>query len=371
MKIIHRYILKDLFYYFGLFLLLFCTILIAKEMYETRDEILDESPAFVDLIQYIALLIPSQVVEAIPLITMFASLFALGLLARNREILAMVAAGMSFRGLAMPVALFGTCAGLLTLFLTDGVAPEAQKRARYLYEVRIKGKNQFAFTGNDEIFSKGEGRRFYIMANFDPNAQVMSHPTIFVKNVEGNGLAQRIEADEARLVVSEESGEKMWEFTGMQRWSFHSDGEMDFEEFDVPVRLLLEEDVDNFLAKEERPEEMTSRELKEYLGILIRQGGGTQVPIFKTALHAKYSEVAACLLLAVVGFAAAVDLRRRNFVIAFTIGLGMGIGFYVLREITFGLGRRDYIMPLVAAWAPCLVFAGFVAWQLERLRAVR
>lgn len=372
MKIIYRYILRELFYYFFVILFLFCVIFVAYQIYDTKDEIMDEdeATAMIDVVQYIFLVIPAEIAEIIPLIVMFAVLFSMGMLAKNKEILAMVAMGVNFNTLAIPVGIFGAIAGAGAFYLAAELAPASRYYAQYLYEVRIKGENQYAFTGNDELFRKGEGQRFYIMANFDRANNVMTEPTIFVKNEEGSGLEERLEAERAIHIDSNLEGAEIWQFEGLQRWTFNPDGSFDYRRYDEPQPIELEEKLGTFLSREKDPEEMTVGELGEYAVVLERQGGGPRLPVYRTAYHYIFTVPITCLLLGLVGFSTAVDLKIRNFVLAFSIGLVFGLGYYALRTALNGMGGRGLLPPAWAAWAPCLLFALIAFGQLRRLQRV-
>jgi lipopolysaccharide export system permease protein len=369
MKILYRYILRELFYTFAVLLFLFAVIFVAYKTYDTRDEILEDNPPIVDVVKYILMVVPGEMVDVLPLVAMFSVLFSMGMLAKNKEVLAMIAMGVNFNRLGIPVAMFGAVIGLGAFVMAADVAPAAKNYGRFLFEVKIKGGNLYAFTGNDEIFRKGEGQRFYIMANFDSATNVMTAPTIFEKDDAGKGLKVRMEAQRARFIESTEEGE-IWEFEGLRRWTFKSDGTFGFEQFSQPTRLALEEKLASFLSREKRPDEMTATELRDYAMVLKRQGGGPRMPVYLTAFHAIFTVPATIVLLALVGYATAVDLKTRNFVWAFSIGLAFGLSFYFLRTALHGMGGRDLLPALWAAWAPCALLGCLTIVLLRRLQQV-
>lgn len=371
MKIIYRYIIRELLYYFAVFFLIFLVVLVTKELYDTRDEIFEEKPAVADTVRYIALVIPNQLVEAIPLLTLFSVLFAMGMLSKNREILAMVAAGVPFERLAIPVAVFGTIIGLSTFLLADQLAPRAQAQARYVYEVKIKGENQYAFSGEDEVFSRGEPNRIYIMANFDRERLVMTSPTILIKTPGDNTLSERIEARRATFVgTSRESDRDLWEFEDMQHWRFKPDGAVEWTRYEEPRTLELENRLESFITEKRRVDEMGMGELAAYSIVLNRQGGGPRLAVYETAYHRRTTILLSSLLLALIGFAAAVDIRRPSFMLAFSVGLGLGLGFYLLREGFGSLGEGAYLPSWFAGWGPAMLATPIVVYLLYRLRVV-
>ena len=371
MGILHRYILKDLFYYFFVLVLIFCVIIGAKETYNTRDEILDDNPALVDVVTYVALTLPSQFVNAIPLLALFSVLFALGMLAKNREILAMVAAGVSFNYLAVPVIIFGVLLTIGSFLFAEYVAPSALRRSKFIYEVRIRGETQYAFNTNAQLFRKGKGNRFYYMASFDEARKIMTRPQIMTKNASGNGLVEVIEAEEARYVGSPDGKSHFWECIGYEKWTFDEDGAIvSHTTVDIPYQIELDEKIDSFLSAEKHPEEMSLAEVRDYLDTLTAQGTQSRIPEYRTAEHAKMSLPFSCLLLSLMGFSIAVDLHIRRFVLAFSLGLSFGIIYYVVRETMVGMGSRAYADPIIAAWAPAVVLATLILGLFHRLSRV-
>ncbi len=370
MKILERYLLKELFTYFVLFLGVLGALLLAKEMYDTRDEILEEEPALADVAEYILLSLPAQVAEAIPLVAMFAVLFAIGFMAKNNEIRAMIAAGVSYGRLTAPVLVFGLSVTVGAFWFSEAIVPQAQNRAQYIFDVRIKGENRFAFTSNDEIFRKGEGRLFYVMASFDGADRTMRHPSILKKGADGRGVDQRIEARQGRLIGPGPNGGQLWELEGAEVWNFGPEGAVSVERRDGPLRVELEAKLDEFLQREKSPEEMGLAELSQFCAILRRQGARAQLARFGTALHGKFAVPLAVTLLTLIGFAIASDLQVRRFVLAFSVGLAFAIAYYVLREASADLGRGGLVPPSVAAWAPVALYGAIAGRLWRRLNTV-
>ncbi len=377
MRILTRYILKELFYHFFIIIGIATVILLAKEMYDARSQIVEEEPAFLDIVEYVVLSVPRTLCDIIPLISMFAVLFSLGFMAKNREIIAMAGTGISFYSLAFPVLIYGVLVMVGSFLFADRIAPLAEERAKYIFEIQIKGGNQFAYTSNDEIFRKGSGNRFYIMANFNAAEKTMTRPSILDRSPSGKDLVQRIEAESARLVNSPEGGKRYWEFEGAQRWRFNEDGTVKVEKFDTPLQIEMEEKLDSFLSREKSPRQMKLSELRQYCDLLKRQGAKFLLPKYQTNVQSKLALPVACLLLALLAFAVAVDLTNRHFVWVFSFGLGIGMGFYILWETLTGMGASGSLEPLtglaapyVAAWSPLLLFSILAAALFRRLTTV-
>ena len=143
-----------------------------------------------------------------------------------------------------------------------------------------------------------------------------------------------------------------------------------FEQFDQPQMLKLEEKLQNILSQEKKPDEMTLTEIGEYRDILVRQGGSAQLPYYRTIFQARQSQPFSCFVLALIGFAIASDLHTRRFVLAFASGLAIGISYFVVNEAILGLGSSGLTAPIVAAWAPVVLYGLLVAALIGRLSTV-
>lgn len=377
MNTLTRYILKDLFYHFFILIGLFCAILLAKEMYDTRDEIMEEEPAFVDVAQYVGLSIPKTAADSFPLVAMFAVLFSMGLMAKNREIIAMVAAGVSFNRLAVPVVIYGLIITALSYVLTEHVAPAAQTRADYIYQVNIKKENPEEYLSNDDIFRKGGERRFFVMANYNSKDQTMTRPSILDLNEDGSGLARRIEAEKGTIIPGEgETSE--WKLENAEEWTFQPGGAFTVKQYDEPLLIEMDSKIETILTREKSAEEMRLKDLRGLTDLLEEQGSENPVlPKYQTSVQERLAIPFSCLLLALIGFAVAADLQVRHFVLAFTVGLGFGIAYFLSREAFAGLGRSGLLSeivggagPYLAAWFPILVFACIAAILMRRLSTV-
>ena len=203
MKILTRYLFKDIFHYFWLFIAIFVVVLLVNQIYDQREDFMQNNPAMVDVVLLLLYGIPAMLAETLPMICLLSTIFAYGLLAKNREILAMVSSGLSFRSLALPAFVFGAGLTLFMFWFTESVVPTTQSRAKYIEEVKIKGKSESIFTKRKDLFVKGAGNRFYFMENYFSDRTEMVFPTILETSNDGGAVLKRIEADRGKLAAGE------------------------------------------------------------------------------------------------------------------------------------------------------------------------
>ena len=102
MKLLTRYLFKDIWHYFFIFIAIFIVVLLVNEIYSSREQFVKTSASVVEIVTYLICSIPADLSQMFPMICLMSTIFSYGLLAKNREILAMVSVGISFRALALP-----------------------------------------------------------------------------------------------------------------------------------------------------------------------------------------------------------------------------------------------------------------------------
>ncbi|MCL5271059.1 MAG: LptF/LptG family permease [bacterium] len=371
MKILPRYLMKEILHYFVIFTAMFVVVLLVYEIYDMRDDFIEKSPALVDIVRYLIYSLPAQLGIVLPIICLLTTMFAYGLLAKNREILAMVAAGVSFRSLAVPVFLFGVFMVGFSFWFIDRVAPAAQFQAVRIEKVVIGGKSESVFTRRNNLFVKGSGNRFYLIKEYLSDTREMVYPSIFETRDDGSGINERIEADYGKLVQDPGRSGRTWEFAHAQRWLFNDDGSLQsYQKFTGPYRIQMEEELGRFLSKSKMPEQMNFNELKEHIR-LLRAKGGEDVRRYSTWLQQKLAFPVACLLMALLGYSVVVDVHARRFARGVTLGLLLAIAFFVLNAFLKNMGDDGSAPPVLAGWLPVAAYLGIVSLLMTRLNRIR
>jgi lipopolysaccharide export system permease protein len=195
MKIIDRYLLRELSASFGLGILLLTLLMLAHQVLRRIDFLLD-----LDLTRIGTLLIyllPTFLLFTLPMAALFASVLTFNRLTIDREIGALQAAGIFWTRLAMPLALFSLCATLLTFWMA-ALQPEDTRSFKSLASDLIKQGGLGLEPGR---FIENHGRVVYV--------ESMPTPTdlkgVFVYDREAGGDATLIVAASGQIVHKPES----------------------------------------------------------------------------------------------------------------------------------------------------------------------
>lgn len=367
-----KYILRDIIYYFLIFLAAMIAIFLVYEIYDTKNEFLENSPAFKDILLFLIFTIPGQLKETMPFICWLAACFSYGMLAKNREILAMAAAGVSFRMLARPALFFGLIMSGVILFFNQVVVPGAQAKSRLIEETIIKGKDIQRLTTSRNIFVKGAGSRFYLIQKYISGDSVMEYPIIFEVNEEGSGIVERIEASRGELHSGGEDDEDVyWVFHDTEQWRFSDSLTLSsYERFEAPYQVKMEQNLSKFLRRPKKMEEMNLPELFEERNLML-QRGSTDVRSVNMTIQKQLAFPFSCLILSLLGFVVVSDIKALKLLKLGTIGLALASGFYFLNVFFGQLAEMGALPAIVAGWAGTLIYAVIVYRLLVRLDHIR
>ena len=156
MYVLTLYIAKEVLKGSLVALLLLLTLF---NLFTFSDEIKDISAGYglKQIIYYIALTSPGVLYELVPASALLGSLFILGAMGNNRELIAMRAAGLSVFGIIRAVMVAGVVLVFLSLLIGEFVAPVTQRMAQM---VRVVAQNQQIQMNTKYGLWLREGKRF-------------------------------------------------------------------------------------------------------------------------------------------------------------------------------------------------------------------
>src|SRR6266581_9400008 len=127
MKILTRYILKEMFGPTTLGFVFYTFIILMKNLFDVAGMIIRRSLPASTVGRLLFLSLPHIVVLTVPMSLLFGILIAVGRLSSDSEIIAMRALGISTRTIYRPVFLFSFLVFLLTLYLMNVVLPRGNR----------------------------------------------------------------------------------------------------------------------------------------------------------------------------------------------------------------------------------------------------
>ena len=132
MRLLRRYIIKEMLSPFIFSLLVIIFILFVQFLLRAIDRFLGKGIDTFTILEYLFLNLAWIVALAVPMAVLIASLMAFGRMSEDNEITAMRAAGISFLKIIRPGLIFGTIVCLLLLYFNNFILPEMNFKARIL-----------------------------------------------------------------------------------------------------------------------------------------------------------------------------------------------------------------------------------------------
>lgn len=340
-----RYVLGQWFKIFLLAGLGLPIISVLVYITDRLSRLLDRGLGAADIVQVGLFAIPGNTAIMIPAAALFATVFTVGPLARNSEITAAKAGGISFYRLVFPILMAAVLAAGLCFWVSE-IAPAATERQLELEKERL---NRNQSTRYDFTYLADDGWT-YSIRYLDTERQVMR--TVLLEHAgrrEGYpNLA--ITADSATWSDSTrtwrlQSGAYHVLGDSLARATMRFDG-LELGSFNEPPRSLLSEP--------KRPEEMTYRELQTFIGTLKRSGNSTDK--LEVDLAVKLALPAACFIIALFGAPLAMSNPRAGAAWGIAISLGTTVVYLLLINLSKAVGASGLVDPTAAAWAPNGIF---------------
>jgi LPS export ABC transporter permease LptG len=362
-QVLDTYVLNTFLYYFVVLLVAFVAMVEIFTFFELLGDIVKNNIAMGRVLTYLVFLAPKLIYDSAPLAVLVAVLVTFGIMAKNNEVTAFKASGVSLYRLAVPVLL---AAGFLSgaLFAFDHYyVPEANRRQDAIRN-EIKGRPVQSYLRPDRKWIFGEGSRIYYYRYFDPTDPVMLGVSVYELDPESFHLRRLITAERARW----EPSLNTWVFQNGQMRTIEGirvTGYRDFRGGTATFPELTEEP--GYFRKEVKlSQQMNFVELGDYIRQLSRSGLDTVR--LQVQQQAKFSAPTFALILAMVSIPFAFLTGNRGAMAGVGASLGIAIAYWSIGKLFEQIGLLNQLPPAVAAWSPVVVFFLSGVYLMARMR---
>ena len=346
MKIISRYVLRHFFPVFGLALGAIVGLYLVIDFFEKIDNLLEKHVGAADIFSYFMLKIPFIVTQGIPMATLLGSLIALGILKRNRELIALETAGIRATSYVMPILL--TALGLsLAHFLADETLARAMNhKAEQIWQREVLNQKASLAWSHENVWYRGQNVIYQIRL-YNKEAASLEKVSLFYLNSQFE-LTERLDARRAR-----------WQD---QRWIAEDGLILRFtgskieQEWFTERELTLAETPGDFSRLETIPEELNWLDLYEYTQ-KIRAEGYNAKP-YEVELHMRLALPLTTLIVALLGVTIALSQGLHGG-IAIGVGIALVVAslYFVVLHLGSALATAGILPPFVGVWAGDIIFA--------------
>jgi lipopolysaccharide export system permease protein len=358
-NLLNRYILTAFARIFGLALAAFAGIYLLVDFFERVDNFIEHKAQLSQYILYFTNKIPMIVVQVAPMAVLMGVFMCLGGLSRNSELTAMRASGISLWRITIPLL---ATALLLTGTLqvaNEFVVPLSAQKVNYILNTQVKGKPQLSLK-LDRLWFR-EGNAIVNVRQALPEKNVLQGVTIY-KIGEDFRLQSRTDTPKATYV----KGEWLFENTTVRQFPADAALVAAVEHFGrKPVELA--KTPDDFRIAERKTEELGVRDLHKMATKLAEEG--YDATRYRVDMHARLATPFASVIMAFLGIPFALQKKRgASLATGITISVAIGISYHIIQAMLLAFGYSAVIPPVVAAWAPNLLFGLFGIWLLLMVR---
>ena len=292
-----------------------------------------------------------------PLFVFIAVIFFTSKLAGNSEIIAMLAAGVSFKRLMRPYLLSAALIALVNYYLGAYIIPHGNI-VRQDFEAKYKNNDKITSASNVQLMV-GPGIIAYIQ-QYDDNTKT--------------GYGFSLDKFEKKKLVSHMTASVI-------RYDTISDDRFHWKAQNYKIRTLkgLREDIksgsviDTLIHMEPmdlvfskgQQETLTSDELSQYISKQTERGSSNVVQ-YEVEYYKRIATSFASFILTIIGASLSSKKRKGGMGVSLGIGLGLSFSYILLQTISATFAINAGMPALLAAWIPNMIFA-VIAYFCYRL----
>ncbi len=386
MKIVDRYVLRELAVPFLLGIGVFTSILLIVRILKLVEMVVNRGVPLFEMIKLFSYILPAFLEVTLPMALLLAILVAFGRLSSDSEIIALRASGFSLYRLLLPVAGFAMAAAVLTFFLSvyarpwgngllrTGLYDIVKARASagikpkvfnddfaglviYVDHIEPPGNRLFGILVSDQRVPKAAASEESGPLPDPGTAPTGVHATAAVNTVYAHSGVIYSRPDEQFLTLRLLDG-------GIYSIARKGKGFEDttFQKMDINLDLSLA--LAQLQAREKDVSELRMTELRQ--AISSKAAAGEPTFIERVEFHRKIAIPFACLVFAAIGVPLGIQPTRSVHSRGFSLSLALIFLYYLLLTLGQNLGERGAVHPLVAVWIPNAVLATIATYLLSR-----
>lgn len=359
MTIIDRYILKSFILYLFAGLTVFVTLFMAIDFVTATSKYDVGLIIFAKYYLYYTFEILSQLM---PVACLLGTLFTLGTLNKNSELVAMFSMGMSLFRVSVPI-LTGTCVLSLALFLFQNqFITRLVDKKNYIFYVEMKKKPHMYSTSKQENIWYRSGQNIFNINLLNSKEEKASGVTVYTFSNAWT-LQQILEAGEATVKTG------LWTLKNGKITVFFDDFSAPVSERFVERTLAVGEDVIDIKSTSKASSVMAVGELRRYIS--RNKEAGLNTTPFEVDYYAKFSYMFTSLVMVLLGVAFSIGSSPRagGVLVNLQKCLLVTVGYWGVYSSSLTLGKFGGIPPMLAAWGPNVIMialASFLIWRQKK-----
>lgn len=358
MRIIDRYIARELVMPFAIGFCTFLVLLIGNLLFDNIDYVLKQGIPLSIVGKLVLYSIPRLLVYTFPVSVLFATSLTINRLARDSEITAMRIATVSIYRLLVPIAIFGAVMSVVAFVNGEVAAPWAEHRAQQA--IRQMWQTQALPPIQPNVFFNSENNWFYVdkVKRTGTNTSTLEHVMIYQLSA-GEGYPLLITAEKAW------SKDNVWYLQNGIRHELDNKGFTKLEQGFKTLTINLKRPFNDYLVEYKSTQEMGMGELRHQLTTMQRSGVRI-APDMLLELHLKIALPLACLVVGLCCAPLGLKFARSGSFMGILLSIMVVFLYHNTMLLCKALGTNGGVPPVLAAWAPNMIFAlagAYLIWK--------
>ncbi len=350
---------------FGLTFVALVGIFQISTFIDLSDKLFKGTPARM-LFTYMWYQTPQYIYWCIPVSVLIGGLVTVGILTRTSELVVMRACGISLYRAAAPLLVFAVVAGGVLFLFEENVLAHSNRRAEELRHV-IRGGSPRTLDVLDRRWMLGRTGEIYNYVFFDPKRTELTGFSVFRFASRAGRLQSRAFYRTVAFTGQATGFEQAVVWHARDGWVREFDRQVGQRSYRPVERAdLFVEPPQYFMTEQTPAERMTYAQLKRY--IVELRASGINVTDYEVELYRKVSFPWVTIIMTLIALPFAVTTGRRGAMYGIGLGIVLALVYWITMSVFGAIGASGVIHPLLAAWAPNILFAASAAYLLLTVR---
>jgi lipopolysaccharide export system permease protein len=351
MRIIPAYVLRHFLPVFALSMVGFVGIYLMVDFFERVDSMLGSNVPFREVYTYFMFKIPLIVTQGIPMASLLSAIIALGLLKRNRELIAMETAGVNPSYYVAPIVMTAFVLALVHFSVAEFAARPLNAKIDAIWQVSVERQKAAPWMNPENMWYRDENTIYQIRL-YDRAKNVMELASIFFLDSNFR-ITQRIDA---RSITWTNPGWRADDglIIGFQNGNI-SQQKFDRKELDLNVSPK------DFATSQTLPDNLSWMDLCRYVE-KIESEGFSSTP-YRVDLHMRIALPFATFILTLLGILVALRQGLHGGIAGGAgISLCVAFAFMAISNVGSSLSSAGVLSPFIGVWAGNVIFAAILCY---------
>ena len=299
---------------------------------------------------YILYSLPANTLQVVSPALMFSVCFVIGQFSVNKELVAIMVAGVSFIRIIMPILIFGIVIWILLTLFGQFVVIPSNKKAKIEYSIMAKGSNRlidFVY----QMHIKGK-QGFYYVYWIDEAEKTIKGGFNYIALRSDEMPDFVVSAQKAKYIENPHS----WLLNDVEEIQFGNDLEVKSVNRYTDKIYFFPEDIKYFSRPTRNPEEMNLLELSEEIESRIQKG----IPYRDVVVqrHTAFAMPFMSVIVIALGALAGAITKRSAGVASLGITIGVVLLYYILYSTCKTLAENGGLPIWLGIWLTPSLFLG-------------